>query len=211
MNNRILSLLLAAAMLCAAFCGCQSKEEEDAPPVPSGLTAEDSDNSFGARYYFQLNSICKRIAPDLKDLGIELNRKDWETVSAELADDRGVGYSSLCNRKNDVTFAAAVENDSGKVMNFGCGCRSEKLKNKAFRDRFVSIAAISAQYTGGYEKKDRDFLSGIFNRLLNGDDDILVYKGTLYIKSVDDETTVLITAPCDDAIIREKEYKEYIQ
>lgn len=209
MNKRTLCLILAAITLIAVFCGCQAKKDQSPLPEPERTTCEKSANSFGARYTFNLAKICMENNPDVKELGVTLKNADWETISAQLADDNGVSYSSLCNRKNSVTFTAAVENKSKKVMNLGCGCMTEMLKNDPYRESFLEIAAITAQHAGGYREEDRAFLKGIFRRLLEDDGDILVYRDTLYIRSVDEGTTVLITAPCSEEVIDEKQYKEY--
>lgn len=200
----MVSLLLGGCQQSAAGSGKKTTE-------PSQKTIERSNNSFGARYNFTLGNISKEISKDIENMGIVLNNTDWETLSAGLVDDNGVKYGSYCNRDGKVTFTAAVEDESGKVMNIGCGCHTAQLEDEAYRNSFIRLATTIALNAGGYDDDQLSFFMVLFRTLLDGKDDTLYYSGSLYFKSVDDKTTVLMVAPCDDKYISENNYKEYIE
>ena len=69
------------------------------------------------------------------------------------------------------------------------------------------IQTYIAVHAGGYDKDDAGYFIMLFTILLYGEEDTLCYGDSLYIKSVDRDTTVLMTAPCSQRIIREKHYK----
>lgn len=199
----ITALLLVMALLVG--CG-----EEAAPvrmPEPSEATIEASENSFGARYRFTLDAFTEKIADDLEEMNLTPFQRKWETLSDGLVDDNGVKYTSYCNRVKGITFTAAVEDQSKKVMNIGCGCESEKLENETFREKFIRLAARIAAHSGGFDENDLNGLVSIFEMLMDDSEDILCFGDTLYIKSVDEETTVLMTAPCSGEVVSRNHYK----
>ena len=211
-KTQIFRLTVVLIMLFALILtGCQSDETQSKKksPTPSEKTIERSENSFGARYNYTLGEISNAIAEDAGSMNLELKNADWKTISAGLVDDNGVNYSSYCNREGKVTFTAAVEDESGKVMNIGCGCQTSQLDNTAYRSSFVRLAATIAVNAGGYDKNDLGYFMLLFKALLNDSNDTLYYEGSLYFKSVDNETTVLMVAPCDDKYLSEHEYAVY--
>lgn len=206
---RVIAALLSAVML--MLCACQSAppEEENKPPTPISNTIESSDNSYGACYKFTLGSITKEMVGDFESLNLHLDISNWETLSTGLVDDNGVRYSSYCNHVGAVTVTAAVEIESGKLMNIGCGCQTKQLSDKAFKRNFLRLAALIAVHAGGYSKDDLDYFIGIYKTLVDGDDDTLRYESSLYIESVDDSTTVLMTMPCSETVLRKNQYIKY--
>lgn len=203
MKHKLRRLGLTALILavCLMFCGCENKN-----PLPKLDTIEASDNSFGARYAFTLDEFTEDAADELGE-DFELTKDGWEIISGELVDDNSIGYSSYCQHAGDFTFTVAVENESGKVMNIGCGCDSKRLEDTEFQDNFVALCARMAIIAGGYEDKQLDFFVGIFALLLNSDNEIVSHGESLYIKSVDDAATVLMTAPCSEDIIEKNHYQ----
>ena len=197
-----IAVLLAVMLL---LCGCQSENSLKWKPIRT--TIEQSDNSFGARYIFTLDEFTEKIEPELESFDIKLSRSGWEILIEKLVDDNGVSYRSYCCHAGTITFTVATENDNGKVMNIGCGCDSALLEDEDYRNSFVQLCAVIAQYAGGYEEKSIDFFAGVFIQLLDGEDDILCYGETLYIKSVDNAATVLMTAPCSEDYINKNHYQ----
>lgn len=188
------------------LCGCG---EKDTMPTPAADTVEKSENSFGARYSFTLTEIDKELTEALNSLGAEYDQAKWEMLSNGLIDNNGVAYLSYTKTQKGITYAAAVENDSKKVMNIGCGCPSERLENVLYRERFLKLNAAIAGCAGGYEKSDRVYIEKIFDKLLTDHEDTLYYEGMLYIRSIDKGTTLLMTAPCSKMVVRKNEYREY--
>lgn len=187
--------------ICMIFCGCENKN-----PLPKQDTIEGSDNSFGARYTFTLETFTAMAAKAFDAEDFLLKKDGWKPITDDLVDDNGVKYSSYYQRAGEITFTVAVEADNGKVMNIGCGCETKRLGDEDFRDSFVRICARTAIAAGGYEDRQLDFFVGIFNDLLDGDDEIVSHGESLYIISVDDAATVLMTAPCSEDIIEKNHY-----
>lgn len=194
--------LTAAIALLLCACGAAGNT-----PSPERTTTEDSDNSFGARWSFTLDEFSEAAAEELENADVRLSDDKWETINAGLIDDNGVTYSSFCRHAEQITFIAAVEDDSNKVMNIGCGCETELLEDEAFRSKLIDVAAITALNAGGYAGETKAYFISAFTTLLDSDDDTLYHGDQLFIKSVDNKTTVLMTAPCSGKVREKNHYK----
>ena len=207
MNNKNIRAAFAATVLVVAtLLGACGKNTDYPPPIRS--TIEESENSFGARYNFTLEEFTENIEEDMAQLDVALSVDGWKIINQGLIDDNGVKYSSYYNRAGDITFTAAVEDECGKVMNIGCGCESARLENKSFYNRFEKITSVTAQHAGGFSKSDLDFVMALFQMLIDSKENELYYEKTLYIKSIDSSTTVLMIAPCSDEIKEKNQYQE---
>ena len=193
--RRIFPALLLILALLLSGCG-----DSNTQLLPMRTTIEKSENSYGARYIFTLQEFSRQLTGIIDDSDLKLKEDQWESITDDLVDDNGVRYSSYCYRAGSVTFTVAAENESGKLMNIGCGCDSTLLEDASFRNSYIRLCAALAQYAGGYEDNSVDFFVNIYITLLDGDNDTLSYGESLYIKSIDDTTTVLMTAPCSDDI-----------
>ena len=195
------ALILTAAIL---LCSCQ-----DHPTLkPVDTTTDESENSFGARCTFTLKEFTETSADAFEDLEISLKDDGWQTINVGLIDDNGVKYSSYYQHTGEITFTAAVEYDSQKVMNIGCGCETKKLEDPAFRKKLLKSAAVTAQTIGGYAANSTMFFEFVFSWLSDCDDDALYYGNSLLIKSVDQKTTVLMTAPCSEEVREKNRYRK---
>lgn len=211
MNKSRFVVCMAAGLLSAVmlFTGCGNNEEKAADPIPENKTIEASNNSFGARYSFTLDTLSRNLAKKLSGEEITFDAGGWEILSTGLVDDNGVAYSSYCRRFGSVTFTAAAEDESGRVMNIGCGCQTDLLEDDDYRSSFLQLMSLTAACAGGYDDSAQSYLENIFETLLDGDVDTLCYEGSLYIKSVDDNTTVLMCVPCSADIISKNDYEYY--
>lgn len=201
-NKSFIGLTALITAILLILSGCQKNG-----PLPVVEMIEASDNSFGARYTFDLATFTAITDSTLDSERISLKTDEWETISDKLVDDNGVKYSSFCQHTGGVTFTVAVENESGKVMNIGCGCESKQLEDDDFRDRFIRISAYTALAAGGYDEGELSFFIKVYNDLFDSDDEIVCHGGSLYIKSIDDAATVLMTAPCSEEIIEKNRYQ----
>lgn len=193
----ITAILLAAAL---ALGGCSDKKSDDYYDnllQSSGVTIEEADNSIGARYTFTLGELADIINGAVKhhDAGVGLSQDGWALMSGDLVDDSGTAYSSYYYRADSITFTAAVEDESRKIMNIGIGCPTKKLDEREYRDSIILLGALIATSAGGYGEDGTPFIKGIFETLTQGDKTSLYYQDTAYIKSVDDSTTVLMISP----------------
>ena len=196
MNKRVflLALLLTAALLLGA-CG------DHAHPVQN--TVEYARNRVGWRFSYTLDELTARMNRTIEDRNKDAKEpiaalSDWEILASGMADDSGTRYTTYSMTRNDGTLTAAVEDESRKLMNVGCGCLIRQLDDRAEKESFLTLAAILAVQAGGYSDSDIPFLQKLIKGLLEGEEDVLYYEGVLYSESRDDYTVVVILSPQSD-------------
>lgn len=191
----VLVILLAAG----AMVSCE-KEPDAVPRYPSRVAAESADNSAGARFILTLEELDSLLESEFKALGRRGNeldpKKGWSVLMDGLVDDNGVGYTSYVRQMKDAVLTAAVENDSKKLINVGCGCSPGALSDER-RDSFVTITAVLAGCVGGYRESDLAFLKKMTEDFLNKKESPLHYEGLLFTRSEDEESIVVILSPSD--------------
>ena len=192
---------MAAAMVALAACGSGDNGESAYRPKPSEVTVEDSSNSMGKRFCFTLDGLSVRINNTVAAVIEESDDGDisllgeWEILADGLVDNNGVKYTSYKCIVKTWTLTAAVEDVSKKVMNIGCGCSAESLKETNYCDNFLTYAAILAKSAGGFENGDVPFLKGLLYELYYGKDSEVYYETMTYSLSKNDETVVVIISP----------------
>ena len=174
---------------------------------PSRVTAEESENSAGMRFvisFGELDELMEDMIIRLGRKGIELTEDgEWKILTEGLVDDNGVGYTSYVKQMKDAVLTAAVEDESGKLINVGCGCSSDVLRDDR-KDRFVTLTAALAACVGGYKWNDVDFLKKMTNDCLTEKKSSLYYVGMLFTRSEDEESTVVIFSPSNLSAARKK-------
>ena len=205
-KKRLPVLILVCAILLSA-CGAAKG------PQPSEQTGEYAENSVGRRFNFTLQELNDRIDSTLSALSDVADKSvtagEWEVLEQGLTDNSGVKYTSYCVHRNRFTLTAAVEDDSKKVMNVGCGCRQELLEEQAGRRGFLTLSAVLAEQAGGFADADIPFLRGLIAALLDGEEDELYYEGLLCSRSEDRDTVVVILSPCGTARARRDGVKTF--
>ncbi len=190
--RRIGAALLLTALLLAA-CG-------RGYPRPSEVTQEPSPGHVCLRFTFTLPQFCERTQAALSALddadAPTVKTEDWQVVAEGLVDDSGMKYTSCCNRQKRMTFTAAVEDDSQKLINVGCGCYATLLDREEHREDFIRAAAAAAQAAGGFTDSDRSFLEELIGELIGGGEDELYYEGVRYTASRDGGSVMVILSPC---------------
>ena len=189
----------AAAVLFAAVLLCSCAEEKLIPPEPTEITVEAAKNSAGKRFDLTLDELSRKMDETVKSLSDSdespASIGKWEVISKGLVDDNGVNYTSYRNKKQAGTLTAAVEDDSGKLMNVGCGCEKAVAEDKNIRGDFVTLTAVLAEQAGGFTDGDLRFLKKLVTDLLDGEDDRLFYENVLYSRSEYEDTVVIIMTP----------------
>lgn len=190
-------------------------------PVPVTLTYEESENNLGARYTFTLKEFNNMLNSACKNLGTSeveefFDFSNWCVMSDNLTDDNGIKYSSYYYATDTLTISAAVENESGKVMNLGCGTSYEDFA-KAQADYQYTVmltSAIIAMVAGGYTEKDLEFLYCIYFDSAKNNEKFYYHNGVYMMnisKSMDEEGSALLfmTSPCQEDIKGEWELTDY--
>ncbi len=190
-------------------------------PVPVTLTYEESENNLGARYTFtlsefnsMLNAACEELSTD--DFCEYFDFNNWQLMSDNLTDDNGIKYSSYYYSTDTLTITAAVENESQKIMNLGCGTSYEEFA-KADADYQYTVmltSAIIAMVAGGYTVNDIEFLYCIFFDSAKFNEKFFYHNGVymMNISKAEGEkgsALLFMTSPCKDEIEKEWELTDY--
>jgi hypothetical protein len=209
-TQRILSIIFAVLVIAGCLTSCGEKEIE--PRMPLINTMESADNSAGMRFVITLDELDEL----LEDMMLRLSRKglelggddEWHILTEGLVDDNGVGYTSYEKRMNNAVLTVAVEDESKKLINVGCGCPSEILKDNRKKD-FITLTAALADCVGGYHWNDLEFVKTLTGDFLDGKDGMMYYEGLLFTLSEDEESVVVILSPSDLSTAKEKDAKIY--
>lgn len=190
-------------------------------PAPATLTYEESENNLGARYTFtlkefnsMLNSACKNLGTS--DVEEFFDFSNWKVVSDNLTDDNGIKYSSYYYATDTLTISAAVENESGKVMNLGCGTSYNEFASSDadYQYTVMLTSAIIAMVAGGYTESDLEFLYCIYFDSAKNNEKFYYHNGVYMMnisKAEGEEGSALLfmTSPCKEEIKQEWELTDY--
>lgn len=190
-------------------------------PAPTTLTYEESENNLGARYIFTLeefNSMLNSACENLGNADIEqyFDFNNWQVMSSNLTDDNGIKYSSYYYSTDTLTITAAVENESGKVMNLGCGTSYDEFANSDadYQYTVMLTSAIIAMVAGGYTENDIEFLYCIFFDSAKYNEQFF-YHNSVYMMNIsktegeEGSALLFMTSPCKDEIETEWELTDY--
>ena len=234
--KRFISILMVV-LLVLSLCACNketatkgnimtdsSKDEVAVTvkyPAPTTLTYEESDSRLGARYTFtlyefnaMLNEACDSMSESSVTEYFDFN--NWQVMSENLTDDNGIKYSSYYYSTDTLTITAAVENESGKVMNLGCGTSYEEFANADadYQYTVMLTSAIIAMVAGGYTEDDIEFLYCIFFDSAKFNEQFF-YHNNVYMMNIskqegeDVAALLFMTSPCKDEIKDEWELTDY--
>lgn len=231
MKKTICILLIALMVL--SLCACSGSEEDvteneiveeqnvNSGPVAKTVTYEESKNNLGARYTFTLEEFNTMLNEECKSLGdatvseyFELD--NWQKMSDTLVDDNGIEYTSYYYATDVLTITAAVENESGKVMNLGCGSSYEEFANGSadFQYNIMFTSAILAMVAGGYDDDALEYLYYIFFDSAKYDESFF-YNNSVYMMNLSsandgtDAALLFMMSPCKDEILKEWELTDY--
>ncbi len=191
-------------------------------PVAKTLTHEESKNNLGARYNFTLKEFNTMLNEASKNLGTDdgeaFDFDNWQIMSDELEDDNGIMYSSYYYPTDTLTITAAVESESGKVMNLGCGATYEEFveADADYQYTVMLTAAIISMVAGGYSEDDLEFLYYIFFDSAKNDKQFF-YNNSVYMmnlskaEGVEGSAVLFMTSPCKDEILHEWELTDYAE
>ena len=190
-------------------------------PSPQSVMWEKSKNNLGARYTFTLKEFNKMLNNRCKNLSEEVDTdffeyKNWRKMSDTLLDDNGIEYTSYYYATDTLTLTAAVENESQKVMNLGCGTSYEEFVNsdEDYQYTVMLTAAIIAMTAGDYSDENLEFLYYIFFDSAKYDKQFF-YNNSVYMlnmsKAEGEEGAALLfmMSPCKDEILKEWELTDY--
>ena len=190
-------------------------------PSPRSVTWEKSENNLGARYTFTLEEFTKMLNDRCEKLGESgvsqfFEFENWEKMSDTLLDDTGIEYTSYYYSTDVLTLTAAVENESGKVMNLGCGTSYNDFVNgdAEFQYTVMLTSAILAMTAGDYSDESLELLYYIFFDSAKNDVQFF-YNNSVYMMNMSKEegeegaALLFMMSPCKDEILDEWELTDY--
>ncbi len=229
--KKIICVLLVIILM-FSICACKGKNTEgdvnieettatSSYPVPKEKRFEKSENNLHARYTFTLEEFTSMLNAECKNLGSSEDETffeydNWELISENLLDDNDIAYSSYYYATDTLSITAAVENESKKVMNIGCGTTYSEFVNadENYQYTVILTSAIIAMVAGGYSKDDLEFLYCVFFDAAK-DNEKFYYENGVYMmnlsKAQDEEGSVVLfmTSPCMEDIISDWELTDY--
>ena len=233
--KRIICLILVM-LLAVSLCACNKETAKKSImtdsskdqvaltvkyPVPSTLTYEDSESNLGARYVFtlsefndMLNLACSELSTSADTQYFDIN--NWKVMSDNLTDDNGIKYSSYYYNTDTLTITASLENESGKIMNLGCGTSYEEFASadEDYQYTVMLTSAIIAMVAGGYTQGDIEFLYCMFFDSAKYNEQFF-YHNNVYMMNIsktegeEGSALLFMTSPCKDEIKTEWKLTDY--
>lgn len=205
MSKKIICIVFVFLMLFSlASCEKNTEDininEEQETISPKEDTIEDSSSVTGKRFTLTLEQFNDKLNEGLAEMGDSENKFDidnWQELEKELVDDNGVKYKSYFYNTQKITYTVAVENESNKLMNVGCGCSYEDFyseKDDTAYSTLVTASFISAMVCG-YSVDDMKFIYNLYKLSIKEKTPIF-YKNAVYqysenTKSGKDSSSVL--------------------
>lgn len=226
--KRLLAVLLTAVLI-ISFSSCGSTEKK----LPKGATEDEAnypkrvkenfvenDNETRMTYLFTLanyttefNTMYKKLGGDYK----EFPYKNWINRADEKRSN-GKVYNYYYLKSKDVVLTATEEDESGRLINIGCGISVKNFNSsEKIKSRVMTICGVMAASAGGYRASDVNFFSNLFADTISRDDHSFWYDGCIYIydketSSDNTETILFRTMPADKSIKNDwnlQDYEEY--
>lgn len=199
---------------------------DEVHPTQAPTSVEESDNVNGMRYNTSLQEFTRRYNIIMMDTGGTdyLYRANWKIQGEIQKDNNGVEYQLYYYDEDIFTITAAVEVESGKLMNAGCGTTmntfvalQDGINNS---DKILYACAITAAALCGFNESSLDVLQDIFYRTTFEGTDSLWYEGNVFclntsVDSSDSENSTMLFRifPISEELKAEWEivgYEEYI-
>lgn len=183
-------------------------------------TLEDSDSTTGKRYIFSLYELTDMLNEAFISMGDEEHLFDytnWQDLGGELFDDNEVEYNTYYYKTESVTYTAAVETVSQKVMNVGVGCSYAMFqeKDKDYQYSVMVMASLLSCICGGYNIDDMGFFYSLFSEAASYTNGIY-YDNQVFYVNVDQvestESSVLfLVGAADESIVSKWELTDYVE
>lgn len=229
-----LTLVIMAVMLTACSnegvsqiakpMGIATSDEVHPTHSPDAVT--ESGNVNGMCYTATLQEFSSRYNNIMMETGGTnyLYTHNWKMQGEPEVDSKGVEYQLYYYNEELFTITAAVETESGCVMNVGCGTSMSNFvtqnKNTANSDIILHACAIMAAAVCGFNNGSLDVLQDIFYQTTFENTDSLWYEGNVFVlttnknKSDSSTDTMLFRVfPISDKLKNEwniVEYEQYI-
>lgn len=198
--KRIVAVLLAF-MLAFSFAACKNNEKT----IVKGSTAsldellkytkenaqENSNNVNGKRYNINIEKFTDRYNQIMFRCGGEdyLYMENWKRLGSTKKDANGVEYDCYYYDIDSAELTVAVEAESHKIMNVGCGTTMSKYVSingeNNVSEKILKISAVMSAAVGGYTSSDVELFTKIFNETTFENKSSLAYENNIFNLTID--------------------------
>lgn len=162
-------------------------------PAQNANATEKSSNVNGMRYTITLDEFTEKYNEIIEKTGNSeyLNKENWQKAGEPEQDLNGVKYQNYYYNANKFNFTAAVETESKKLINVGCGTTMSIFvlheNNESFSNIILKKSAIMAAAVCGFPTNSLDILQDIFYRTTFENKESLWYEGNIFSLSMNED------------------------
>lgn len=193
MKRLIAIFMVIILAFSAASCGGGEKvkklpkgatEDEANYPKREKNTSVENDNETGMTYNFTLskyttafNTMYVKLGGDESDYPYS----KWKKKSDEKQSN-GKLYNYFYLDNGEIILTATEEDESGKLVNIGCGITVDKFNTrKNMKNKVMTVCGIMAAVSGGYSSDNVNFFSNLFVDTITSDEHCFWYEDSIYL------------------------------
>lgn len=198
-------ILLAALLLLLSACSRDSTNvvnvsepektatADEIYPAQNENAVEEYDNVNGMRFTMTLEQLTESYNNITRETGTAelLNYNNWKKTGEVNKDSNGVSYQNYYYDCKNYSLTAAVEVQSQKLMNVGCGTTTNifvsQENGSSYSDVILRKCAVMATAVCGFPVGSVDLVQDIFYRTTFENSDSLWYQGCIYNMSVKED------------------------
>lgn len=238
--KKLICLILAVSLL-LLFTSCNmgsdsntsnNKSEgktataDEGYPYPSKVNWEESQNATGARFNLTLKEYTEQFNKMYNSLGggsEEIDYSKWQLMKKGQLDENGVAYDYYYYADDKTVLTATVEQQSGKLMNLGCGTTVSVFINESettYQSVILAMTGIMACVAGGYSVENVTFFADLYVDTISNSNNSFWYNNCIYLLNVeegetDEDSTMLFRIVAATDNIEDEwqlvNYKTYLQ
>lgn len=195
-------------------------------PYPNKVNWEESQNATGARFNLTLKEYTEQFNKMYNSLGggsEEIDYSKWQLMKKGQLDENGVAYDYYYYADDKAVLTATVEQQSGKLMNLGCGTTVSVFINEnetTYQSVILAMTGIMACVAGGYSVDNVTFFADLYVDTISNSNNSFWYNNCIYLLNVeegetDEDSTMLFRIVAATDNIEEEwqliNYKTYLQ
>lgn len=239
MKKLICIILAASLLLLVTSCNTSPEKSSDSSaatkdiatadegyPNPQKKTREESNNATGARFNMTLEEYTEEFNKMYNSLGggsEEIDFSQWQNLKSGQLDENGIAYDYYYYAGDNAVLTATVEQESGKLMNLGCGTTVSVFINEndtQYQSVILAMTGIMACVAGGYSVDNVTFFADLYVDTISGTNNSFWYNNCIYLLNVeegesDEDSTMLFRiVAAEDSIEKEWQlinYKTYLK
>jgi hypothetical protein len=197
-----------------------SATSDEVAPTINPEAVEDSENVNGMHFTTSLSEFTRQYNSIMMDSGGTdyIYSENWTKSGDVQADTNGVKYQLYYYNAELFTITVAVETQTNKIMNVGCGTTMNTFVNQDQENsnQVLHACAIMAAAVGKFDDGSLDVLQDIFYHTIYSDTSSIWYEGCVFCletnvdKSDGEKSTMLFRIfPISNSLKSEWELIDY--